>query len=76
RLPEQQNHLSSQAWDALGLLDCTTQASVCSDGSCVSPEGFQMGKTAKSLFAQKWEEGWKKPLPQWQAELNIQPVRA
>lgn len=34
--------------------------------------GFQMGKAAKSLFAQKWEEGWEKPLTQWQAELNIQ----
>lgn len=38
-------------------------------------QGFQMGKTAKSLFAQKWEEGWEKPLTQWQAELNIQPIR-
>lgn len=37
--------------------------------------GFQMGKTAKPLFAQKWEEGWEKPLTQWQAELNIQPIR-
>ncbi|MDX2098082.1 MAG: hypothetical protein SFW36_09930 [Leptolyngbyaceae cyanobacterium bins.59] len=38
-------------------------------------QGFQMGKTAKSLFAQKWEEGWEKPLIQWQTELNIQPLR-
>lgn len=38
-------------------------------------QGFQMGKTAQPLFAQKWEEGWEKPLTQWQAELNIQPVR-
>jgi ubiquinone biosynthesis protein COQ4 len=38
-------------------------------------QGFQMGKTAKPLFAQKWEEGWKKPLAQWQAELNVQPLR-
>lgn len=37
-------------------------------------QGFQMGRTAKSLFAQKWEEGWEKSLTQWQAELNIQPV--
>lgn len=37
-------------------------------------QGLQMGKTAKSLFAQKWEEGWEKPLTQWQAELNIQPI--
>jgi ubiquinone biosynthesis protein Coq4 len=36
--------------------------------------GFQMGKTAKSLFAQKWEEGWEKPLSQWQQELNIKSV--
>jgi ubiquinone biosynthesis protein Coq4 len=38
-------------------------------------QGLQMGKTAKSLFAQKWEEGWEKPLTQWQAELNIQPIQ-
>ena len=37
-------------------------------------QGFQMGKTAKPLFAQKWEEGWEKPLSQWQAQLNIQPI--
>jgi ubiquinone biosynthesis protein COQ4 len=36
--------------------------------------GLQMGKAAKSLFAQKWEEAWEKPLSQWQAELNIQPL--
>lgn len=38
-------------------------------------QGLQMGKTAKSLFAQKWEEGWEKPLIQWQEELNIQPIQ-
>lgn len=38
-------------------------------------KGLQMGKTAKSLFAQKWEEGWEKPLTQWQTELNIQPIQ-
>lgn len=38
-------------------------------------QGFQMGKTAKSLFSQKWEEGWEKPLTQWQAQLNIQPIQ-
>ncbi|MCY7275381.1 MAG: ubiquinone biosynthesis protein [Phormidesmis sp. CAN_BIN44] len=37
-------------------------------------QGFQMGKTAKPLFAQKWEEGWENPLTQWQAELNIQSI--
>jgi ubiquinone biosynthesis protein Coq4 len=38
-------------------------------------QGFQMGKAAKPLFSQKWEAGWEKPLTQWQAELNIQPMR-
>jgi ubiquinone biosynthesis protein COQ4 len=38
-------------------------------------QGFQMGNAAKPLFAQKWEEGWEKPLTQWQAELNIQPIQ-
>ena len=38
-------------------------------------QGWQMGKAAIPLFAQKWEEGWEKPLTQWQAELNIQPIR-
>lgn len=37
--------------------------------------GFRMGKAAKPLFAQKWEAGWEKPLTQWQAELNIQPIQ-
>ncbi len=36
--------------------------------------GWEMGETARSLFAQKWEEGWEKPLVQWQAELNIVPI--
>ncbi|WP_371819415.1 Coq4 family protein [Tolypothrix sp. PCC 7910] len=38
-------------------------------------QGLQMGKTAKPLFAQKWEEGWEKPLTQWQQELNLQPIQ-
>lgn len=37
-------------------------------------QGFQMGKTTKPLFAQKWEEGWEKPLTQWQMELKLQPI--
>jgi ubiquinone biosynthesis protein Coq4 len=37
-------------------------------------QGFQMGKAAKPLFAQKWEDGWEKPLSQWQAELNLTPI--
>jgi ubiquinone biosynthesis protein COQ4 len=38
-------------------------------------KGWHMGKRAKPLFAQKWEEGWEKPLTQWQAELDIEPLR-
>jgi ubiquinone biosynthesis protein COQ4 len=37
-------------------------------------QGWQMGQVAKPLFAQRWEEAWEKPLAQWQAELNIQPI--
>lgn len=37
--------------------------------------GWQMGQTAHSLFAQKWEENWEKPLTQWQLELNLNPVQ-
>jgi ubiquinone biosynthesis protein Coq4 len=36
-------------------------------------QGWEMGRRAKPLFAQRWEEGWHKPLAQWRAELNIQP---
>jgi ubiquinone biosynthesis protein Coq4 len=36
--------------------------------------GFRMGKIAKPLFGGKWEEGWEKPLSQWQRELNIEPI--
>lgn len=34
--------------------------------------GWQMGKQAKQLFAQKWEQGWDKPVTQWRNELNIE----
>lgn len=37
-------------------------------------QGFQLGKRAQSLFAQRWEAGWKKSLHQWRSELNVQPV--
>jgi ubiquinone biosynthesis protein COQ4 len=37
-------------------------------------QGLEMGRVAKSLFAQKWEEGWDKPLSEWQAELKILPI--
>jgi ubiquinone biosynthesis protein COQ4 len=38
-------------------------------------QGWRMGETAQALFAQKWEEAWDKPLTQWQAELNLQPIQ-
>lgn len=34
-------------------------------------EGYEVGIQAKPFLAQKWEEGWEKPLSQWRAELNI-----
>lgn len=37
-------------------------------------QGFNMGKTAKSLFAQKWEEDWEKPLSEWRADLKVEAV--
>lgn len=39
-------------------------------------QGWQMGKTARPLIAQKWEEAWEKPVAVWRAELNVQPVNA
>lgn len=39
-------------------------------------QGWEMGRSAKPLFAQKWEEAWEKPLAQWRTELGIQPVEA
>lgn len=38
-------------------------------------QGWRMGETARSLFAQKWEETWDKPPIQWRTELNIQPIQ-
>jgi ubiquinone biosynthesis protein COQ4 len=37
-------------------------------------QGWQMGRVAKPLIAQKWEEAWEKPVTVWRAELNVQPV--
>ncbi|MEP0909360.1 Coq4 family protein [Leptolyngbya sp. GB1-A1] len=48
---------------------------------CLNPlleaiaQGYQMGKVAKPLIAQKWETAWDKPVDQWREELNVQPVR-
>ncbi|BAC89357.1 Coq4 family protein [Gloeobacter violaceus] len=36
--------------------------------------GWRMGSNAKSLFAQKWEAAWEKPLSQWRSDLGIQPI--
>jgi ubiquinone biosynthesis protein COQ4 len=36
--------------------------------------GWEMGETARSLFAQKWEEGWEKSLVQWREELNVRSI--
>jgi len=35
--------------------------------------GLQMGLVARPLFAQRWEEGWAKPLQQWREELRVRP---
>lgn len=37
-------------------------------------QGLQMGQQAQSLFAQRWEAGWEKPLHQWRSELKVRPV--
>jgi len=38
--------------------------------------GWEMGKNAKPLIAQKWEQAWEKPVAVWRKELNVQPVNA
>ena len=35
--------------------------------------GLEMGRYARPLFAQRWEEGWEKPLAQWRDELRLRP---
>jgi aspartate/methionine/tyrosine aminotransferase len=35
--------------------------------------GLQMGLEAKPLFAQRWEEGWSRPLQEWREELQLRP---
>lgn len=37
-------------------------------------KGLEMGKAAKPLFGQKWEEAWEKPLTEWRLELGIQSI--
>jgi ubiquinone biosynthesis protein Coq4 len=33
---------------------------------------YKLGKHAKPLLAQKWEESWEKPLAQWRSELGLE----
>lgn len=33
--------------------------------------GLEMGRQARPLFAQRWEEDWTKPLQQWRDELGV-----
>ncbi|PZV01815.1 MAG: ubiquinone biosynthesis protein [Cyanobium sp.] len=33
--------------------------------------GLEMGRQAQPLFAQRWEEGWQKPLSDWRNKLNL-----
>ncbi|MHC5065114.1 MAG: Coq4 family protein [Planctomycetota bacterium] len=33
--------------------------------------GYQLGKQAKPFLARKWEEGWRRPLADWRAEVGI-----
>lgn len=34
-------------------------------------QGWQLGKAARPLFAQRWEAGWARPLADWRRELGI-----
>ncbi|MCU0525846.1 MAG: Coq4 family protein [Elainella sp. Prado103] len=40
----------------------------------VIAQGYQMGKVAQPLIAQKWELAWEKPVNQWRAELHVLPI--
>lgn len=33
--------------------------------------GWMMGKAAPSFMAQRWEEGWERPLVEWRQRLNV-----
>jgi ubiquinone biosynthesis protein COQ4 len=37
-------------------------------------QGWRMGETAQPFLAQKWEEGWEKPLSEWRADLKVKSV--
>lgn len=38
--------------------------------------GWEMGKRAKPLMAQKWEEAWERSVSSWRTDLNVQPVES
>jgi ubiquinone biosynthesis protein Coq4 len=38
--------------------------------------GWQMGRVAKQLFAQKWDKGWDKPVKIWREELQVRILKA
>lgn len=40
----------------------------------VIDRGYRMGLQAKPFLAQKWEEGWDKPLVEWRSNLGIMPI--
>ncbi|HEY9640013.1 MAG TPA: Coq4 family protein [Coleofasciculaceae cyanobacterium] len=42
----------------------------------VLQQGYDLGYQAKPFLAQKWEEGWEKPLAEWRSELNITSVKS
>ncbi|HEY9626909.1 MAG TPA: Coq4 family protein [Coleofasciculaceae cyanobacterium] len=37
--------------------------------------GYKIGKQAKPFLAQKWEEGWEKPLAVWRSELGVEAMK-
>jgi len=37
-------------------------------------QGWWMGANAHPFLAQKWEEGWEKPLSEWRTTLKVEPA--
>jgi len=37
--------------------------------------GYHIGKKSKPFLAQKWEEGWDKPLAVWRSELGVEEMQ-
>jgi ubiquinone biosynthesis protein COQ4 len=38
--------------------------------------GWRLGRAARPLFAQRWEEGWARPLADWRLELGIEVAQS